>query len=99
MKFLILVAVAIGAVVLDYKSGPIFPDWFYCLNGAGIEVSQPARAYQTQSTSNGRPVWEYTEASTHCSHGTLWDAWSKKMGLVKTTWEIEPRPVRDRAYD
>jgi hypothetical protein len=84
MRFLILIAVAVGAVVLDHKSGPIFPDWFYCLNGAGTELSQPASARQTQATSNGRPVWEYREASTFCLHGTLWDAWSKKIGSVMT---------------
>ncbi|SHI05120.1 hypothetical protein [Bradyrhizobium erythrophlei] len=85
MKFLILLAIAIGAVALDYKTGPIFPDGFYCLGGAGIEDSRPASAHQKQSTSNGVHDWEFTEASTYCLQGTLWGAWSKKLGLVKTT--------------
>jgi hypothetical protein len=68
----------IGLVVVDQKFGPVLPDSVYCFIGAGTELHQPARSYRTGGTA---PDWEYTDAVTLCIHRTLWDAWSREIGL------------------
>jgi hypothetical protein len=83
MRFLIILAIVVGAIALDFKKGPIFPSEVYCLAGAGMEVTQPASAHLSQSTTHGVRDWEFTQASSQCFHGTLWDAWSKKLGLER----------------
>jgi hypothetical protein len=85
MRFLLVLAIVVGAIVLDHKKGPIFPSEVYCLAGAGMEFRQPASAHLSQSTTHGVRDWEYTPASSQCFHGTLWDGWSKKLGLAKET--------------
>jgi hypothetical protein len=79
-------------VTVDFKFGPILPDPIYCFVKAGDEIRTPetTRATSWAIGRNGcdggrdpRCALEYqtTPARDFCSHETLWDAWSPKLGL------------------
>lgn len=79
-----IVVIAIAALIYaDNARGGIFPDDLYCAVGAGTAYWQGGRTEATSwSANNGcnasRPEcatrWTSTPASSHCSHGTLWEA-------------------------
>lgn len=84
----ILIALIVGAIALDHLQGPIFPDFVYCVVGAGVKLHQPAQttanswsanngcgAYQPQCATS----WIGTPASSTCIHTSMWNAIRNKI--------------------
>jgi hypothetical protein len=86
--FGLLVAAAIGLIVVDHVKGPIFPDEAYCVVGAGKSVVVAGRTEANSwSANNGcgayKPEcangWVHHPAAEVCIHGSLWDSIRSKL--------------------
>jgi hypothetical protein len=87
-NILSMLIVAAILVAVDANQGPIFPDQFYCLLGAGTELQGGSSTRVTAWNINPDPDRPNTPAQTtttvyssRCIHTTLWAVYRQKLGL------------------
>jgi hypothetical protein len=91
MKTIYALLAVIIAIAIDAKNGPLFPDDFYCLVGAGTEIRSEAQAWsRTTSWSvvcdanqmdTGRPCRDVPKGRT-----TTWTPETRRC-VHKTIWD------------